>query len=253
LAILLPALSLAACGSSEPPPPVGAAAAALPHCQPYAPEQVLRMDLPSQLIWIDEEIRRCQKPPAEKAADYLLRGSIRMELPGSGPELAIEDFGEAIALRPDDARAYAGRAAAKILLKRYADALADANRAIELAPDAAAYGSRARIYQALGDPETALADYERAIALAPGRANTWRSRGLLYGRLGRVDAAVADIRHSIELDPPQALAWQGALAELGYYDGPQNGAFDSATEAALRQWIAAGMPGLASDATLTRQ
>lgn len=248
LALALPALALGACGSPEPTP-VGAAAAALPHCQDYAPAQVLGMDLASQLIWIDEEIERCRKEPAQKAADYLLRGTVLMDLPGNGPELAIQDFSDAIELRPDDAQAYAQRARAKLLLSRYAEALPDSKKAIELQPDAAAYNDLATIHLGLGDVGAAIDDLTAAIELEPGRAQTYHSRGVLYGRIGKADEALADIVTSIRLDPPRAKAWQEAMQALGTYTGPLNGELDKATETAIRRWFIDGMPGDRDDPT----
>ena len=240
-ALALPAL--VACGPS-PPPVAAPAVPAPPHCQSYSPSQVLQLDLMAQLNWIDEEIATCRKDPAATAEDYKLRGTISVELPGRGPELAIDDFTDALTLMPDDAQAYLGRARAKIALGRYADALPDLNKAIELAPDAAAYANRAGAYQAMGDPEAAIADMTRSIELAPERAKSYESRGLLYGRIGEVDEAMADIAKAIDLDPSRALAWQAALQKLGYYAGPQNGQFDSATKSALRRWLVDRMPGL---------
>lgn len=52
---------------------------------------------------------------------------------------------------------------------RYADALADLTRAIELEPDfPEAYASRGATYQTLGQDEEARADLARAAELAPG-------------------------------------------------------------------------------------
>jgi len=70
---------------------------------------------------------------------------------------------------PTGAWAIASRGQAYLTLKRYDQALADLNRAIELDPDdAEAIGSRGQACRLLGREEEALADFARATELDPG-------------------------------------------------------------------------------------
>ena len=86
-----------------------------------------------------------------------------------------------------------------MLLKRYDDALADFNRAIELDPDNAAFiASRGDAYKHTELYDDALADFNRAIELDPDNAAFIASRGEIY-RLTDVteipDASVVQKAH----------------------------------------------------------
>ena len=62
----------------------------------------------------------------------------------------------------------------------YNDAIADLNKAIELAPEVAyLYYNRANLHALSGDMPAAYDDYTRAIELAPELAEAWFNRGLV--------------------------------------------------------------------------
>ncbi len=85
---------------------------------------------------------------------------------------------------PTGAWAIASRGQAYLTLKRYDQALADLNRAIEL------------------DPAEAWAiDLNRAIELDPDDAEAIGSRGQACRLLGREEEALADFARATELDP----------------------------------------------------
>lgn len=94
------------------------------------------------------------------------------------PEKAMEAFGRAIELAPDDYRAYLNRGRLRWSMAPKAErgkasavmaqALADFNEAIRLSPeDAAAYNARGVLYLNTGRRGEALADFRRAVELAP--------------------------------------------------------------------------------------
>jgi len=88
-------------------------------------------------------------------------------------ELALADFNKAISLRADKPRHYRGRATVFLCLKRYDEALADLNSAIEKDPaDAWSYLYRGRVYLAKGDRAHAQTDFDRAAKLDPDLAET---------------------------------------------------------------------------------
>ncbi|HMF19409.1 MAG TPA: tetratricopeptide repeat protein, partial [Gemmataceae bacterium] len=58
-----------------------------------------------------------------------------------------------------------------------------------------------------GEWDKALADYNKAIELAPKNAGLWGNRGKAYHGLGQYDKALADFSKAIELAPKNALAW----------------------------------------------
>jgi tetratricopeptide (TPR) repeat protein len=99
----------------------------------------------------------------------------------------------------------AGRAATLGKLGRYEEALADFNRALELAPDDAyALAGRGATLRKLGRYDEALADLNRALALAPTYVYALSRRGATYANLGRHEEALADFSRALELEPGNA-------------------------------------------------
>jgi tetratricopeptide (TPR) repeat protein len=93
-------------------------------------------------------------------------------------------------------------ATAKHVLKRYEEALADWNRALELKPDdPEILNNRGVTYHDLGRYDEALADYNRALELRPDDPETLCNRGAAYNRLDRYDDALADLNRAIILKP----------------------------------------------------
>jgi tetratricopeptide (TPR) repeat protein len=94
---------------------------------------------------------------------------------------AIEDFNEAIRLKPDLDTAYNNRGVAYINLGQYQRAIEDFNEAIHLKPDnVEAYNGRGAAYVNLDQYQRAIEDYNQAIHLKPDYANAYGSRGLTY-------------------------------------------------------------------------
>jgi tetratricopeptide (TPR) repeat protein len=74
---------------------------------------------------------------------------------------------------------------------------------------AAVFGSRCRAYDLKDDHARALADCERAIQLAPETALPACRRGLVRLHSGDLDGAMLDFEQAIVLDPNIALAYRG--------------------------------------------
>ena len=86
-------------------------------------------------------------------------------------EKGIEQFDNAIAVRPDSALAYGNRAHAFVLLGRYEQALQDLDKAIELDPDyAGAFLKRAGVLAKLGQGDRGRADLTMACDLGSREA-----------------------------------------------------------------------------------
>ena len=83
--------------------------------------------------------------------------------------------------------------------KRYAEALSDFNRTIEIQPFDFVYGNRATTYFFLGKYNHALLDYSRAIILNPNNPNSYDGRALTYRKLGDIAAAQEDSRKACSL------------------------------------------------------
>lgn len=81
---------------------------------------------------------------------------------------AVNDYGEAIKLKPDDARIYEQRAAVEMKLNDNDKALADYSEAIKLKPnDARYYAYRSYIYEVKGEIKDSMADTEKVLKLDP--------------------------------------------------------------------------------------
>jgi TolB-like protein len=150
------------------------------------------------------------------AFDAYLRGSKAYSTRDKPSDLqsAAAAYTAAIRLDPDYALAFAGRSMA---VDEYAseiqtgpaqrtsieEALADARRAIALAPELAeAHLGLARVLEdGFLDFAHASDEYSRALSLAPGNATTLRHYGAFAVNMGRTDAGLVAIRRAVRLDP----------------------------------------------------
>jgi len=81
---------------------------------------------------------------------------------------AINDYGEAIKLTPQDVRVYEQRAAVEMKLQDYDKALADYSEVIKLKPNEARYlNYRAYIYELKKDLKNSMADTDKVLKLDP--------------------------------------------------------------------------------------
>jgi curved DNA-binding protein CbpA len=79
-------------------------------------------------------------------------------------------------------------------------AIADLQRAIELAPeDAKAYRQRGNAFGLKGDVDRALADYDRALRIDPNDAAIFHDRGLMWQRNKELDKALADLDRAVRM------------------------------------------------------
>ena len=109
--------------------------------------------------------------------------------------LALDDYDQAIKLRPNDANVLQGRCWARAVLKKDLElALADCNEALQAQPnDARVLGYRALVYLRLGLNETAIFDYSSALEREPGNAEYLFGRGQAKVRNGDIEGGKVDI------------------------------------------------------------
>jgi tetratricopeptide (TPR) repeat protein len=127
---------------------------------------------------------------------------------------ALADFDRAIELDEKYAQAIAKRGETYRQMGRYAEALADFTRAIELDEKYAwAIANRGITYRQMGRYAEALADFTCAIALDEKDARAFASRGETHRIMGDYEKALADFDRAIELDEnlDYALAFRGDL------------------------------------------
>ncbi len=115
---------------------------------------------------------------------------------------ALQDWDQAVALRPDDPLILDDRATTRGNLQQLADCLADYARSLQIAPDLPlTWMLRGRTWYQMQASRRAIADLDHAIALYPqfARALYWRSLALLDA--GQYRDALADATRFITLRP----------------------------------------------------
>jgi tetratricopeptide (TPR) repeat protein len=130
--------------------------------------------------------------PAETlAATYAGRGACLWSL-GDIPG-AIADAERAVMLAPNCARHHASLGRARLCAGDLSDALADLNRALALDPyDPRARAYRGRCCQALGQHQRALADFGQLLATGAGSYRILIDRAQSYIALGNLGLALID-------------------------------------------------------------
>lgn len=189
---------------------------------------------------------------------YFVRGKCR-HTDFSG---AIDDFNQAIRLKPDFAAAYGARGATwlenarftaifsgpQAAGKQYERALADLSEALRLEPnDAGARGIRGNVWAEKRDYPKAIADYREAVRLEPSNPEYRISLADALRASGQYDIAITAYSDVLRLDPEnrEALEHRGdACLAVGQYDRAaadytQAGALVKRREA----WRAAGQYG----------
>ena len=162
------------------------------------------------------------------AEAYYLRGDVK----GYDGDYAgaIDDYTQAIALKPDYIEAYHWRGHAKLEMENYRGAITDYTKAMDLDDSGAMLKS---LYSARGDAkledddyEGAIDDYDRVIALDPKNAWAYYDRGFAKFELEDWYGAIDDFDRAIELELDEAVAyknrgnakselkdWRGAIAD----------------------------------------
>jgi tetratricopeptide (TPR) repeat protein len=183
------------------------------------------------------------KPMPQTAGTFLDRG-ILFAIRGDY-EMAIEDFTEALTLKPNLSAAYLLRgraffASASYIItveenfssvgiisksgsitfsqgQAYDKAIADYTEAIRLDPNSSiAYEERGNAYGGKKDYDRAIADFTQAIRLDPNNTSAYNNRGLAYGDKGDYDRAIADFTQTIRLDPNNASAYNNRGGVYSY-------------------------------------
>jgi tetratricopeptide (TPR) repeat protein len=130
--------------------------------------------------------------PMDRAGTMVNLGIIRLR---SGRyQEADGDFSMAIRYMPDLAEAYVNRGAARIGMRKFKEAVADVDKALELGvkEPQKAYYDRALAYEWLDNPKAAYADYKKALEISPA----W---DLAREQMYRFKFTHAEV---VEADPP---------------------------------------------------
>lgn len=123
---------------------------------------------------------------------------------------AIEDYGSALALEPNDIAALNNRGNALVETKQYLEAIRDYDAALKLAPrNAATFNHRGFAKAALGQTSAAIADYTRAIELKPRFSDALLNRAIALSDNGQYDRAIKDFDKLLIINGNHAEAIMG--------------------------------------------
>jgi tetratricopeptide (TPR) repeat protein len=113
---------------------------------------------------------------------------------------ALQEFGKAIELDPDNYRAYFWRGRVHIKTNRLKEATADFQMVIDLKPDyAEAYDNLGWIHLKLEEYDKSVKYLSRSLELKPNDAWTHYTRGRCYYKKGNLRKALQDIKTSCSL------------------------------------------------------
>jgi len=164
---------------------------------------------------------------------------------------AIAELDRALEFDPAMASAYANRGVFKSILKRYEEALADCDRALELEPEQhVALATRGGVNLELQRYAEALEDLDRAVRVAPDDTRSWVRRGRARAALGHHTEALADFDLALQQNPGLAPAYSDrgrSKAALGRREEAQRD-FDRALQLdpdALAVYLRRGANGFA--------
>ncbi|MEZ6139962.1 MAG: tetratricopeptide repeat protein [Zavarzinella sp.] len=147
----------------------------------------------------------------QTAEEFCQRGVARME--SQSWKDAIDDFTEAIKLKPDVAAGYRLRAIAFVEHGSVPRAIADLDMAVRLKPDDVdALYDRAQFFLRQKQYSEAIADCNRAISLDEGRGDLFALRGRVHESRGACELADLDFSKAIQLNPEgefQYRVWRG--------------------------------------------
>ncbi len=122
-------------------------------------------------------------------------------------QAAIENFSQAIRLKPAHAAAWIGRGHARLVARQFSEAIEDFAAAIRLRPrDGSVYVARGYALIVSNKHQEAIVDFTKAIAISPSNAVAFNNRGLAYSKLGQYDRAADDFTQAIRKSPLYALA-----------------------------------------------
>ncbi|MFF3484045.1 tetratricopeptide repeat protein [Streptomyces sp. NPDC002701] len=178
--------------------------------------------------------------PAGRARAHALRG--RELRNGREYERALAEFDRALELAPGLSLAHYGQGVTLQLMGDFPAGLAALDRADELSPDnALIIAGRAETYQLAGRYEEAVADFGRVVALAPTDVRALAGRAVCLHELGRYDEALTayDRALAVQDDHLWTLVRRARLRRvMGDLDGAFAD-FDRAVELGPdRAWIA---------------
>jgi tetratricopeptide (TPR) repeat protein len=121
---------------------------------------------------------------------------------------AIQDFSQAIRLKPDDSVAFLNRGLSRFKKGELDLAIRDFSECLRQSPNVGlAFLYRGMVRARKGDLDGAIEDYSQAIRLDPADARPFFNRGNAFQSKGALDLAIRDFTECLRLSPGDALAF----------------------------------------------
>lgn len=139
------------------------------------------------------------KIQARNAAAHFVRAEALLAL--NRPGEALPSLDAAVAIGPADANLFCARASLHARLGKYAQAVADYTKALELEPNAATYTARGWAFLVTDARRLALPDFEQAIRLKPELGDAYTGRGFILVLQLKVRDGVKDAEEAIRRGP----------------------------------------------------
>jgi len=178
--------------------------------EPDRPEHQLQMadcdDARGDIAAAETHVTNAIELSGDTGQYYEKRASLRLRLKKFAE--AVDDCTRTLDIDPKSARALMFRAAARIEQGRFVEAITDCDAALEI--DSAlvsAHLVRGDAQRRNGEPIRAIDDYSEAIRQNPELMMAWFGRGVARSQMRDYDAAIADYSRVIELAPDFAPAW----------------------------------------------
>jgi len=130
------------------------------------------------------------------------RGKLLLDM--GRAEASLKDLTAALVLRPGFSKALDSLAKAYLRLGRLSEALDHANRAVGASASAAHFNSRGIVLQALNRLDEALADFDKATQLAPDLLDGWNNKAGVLRLMGLHREAVAALDEALRTAPDSA-------------------------------------------------
>ena len=198
LAAILAVVAIAAPARAQPAPVLEAAATA-----------AARGDSERAIGIYTEAIEGGRLSHADRARALTGRGVVHGN--AGAYDRAIEDYDQALAVRPRHAPAFFYRGNAYLGKGEHDRAIEDYDAATRLDPaHAMAFHNRGLAWRRKGENARAIADYDRAIALGgldrTRRAVAYNNRGIVHAEEGDYESALQDYDNALRLAPDHGAA-----------------------------------------------
>ncbi len=154
----------------------------------------------------------------KQSADLYFDRSYKLDWKILDYKAAMEDLNKSIELDPNDGMKFWHRAITNDYKKDYPDAIADANKAMQLYGDKAGsglYTLRASLKEKSGDIKGAISDYQAALKLDNKNASIYYNLGRLFKtKLMNNDLAETNLAKAIDLSKDDATTATAAYARV---------------------------------------